>query len=244
MLTLYSRERGKVRALAKGVRKTHSRKAGHLEPFTHVSLQLAVGRNWFVISQAEAQETFNHLRESLDKIGFASYLIELVDKFTYEEEENAPVFHLLVQTLRRLNRGDPPNLVTRYFEIRLLDNFGFRPELINCVVSGEEIQAEDQYFSASLGGAIAPKHGKKLAGATPISMDALKYLRHFQRSSYQDAARAKIPPGIQHELEVLMHYYITYLLERGLNTPAFMRRVKNASTPDLTAGNIRQYHIE
>ena len=146
MLTLYSRERGKVRALAKGVRKTHSRKAGHLEPFTHVSLQLAVGRNWFVISQAEAQETFNHLRESLDKIGFASYLIELVDKFTYEEEENAPVFHLLVQTLRRLNRGDPPNLVTRYFEIRLLDNFGFRPELINCVVSGEEILSRGPIF--------------------------------------------------------------------------------------------------
>ena len=226
MLTVYSRQRGKLRALAKGVRKTRSRKAGHVEPFTRVSLQLATGRNWFIVSQAEAQETYNNLRESLETIGFASYVIELVDRFTYEEEENSPIYDLLVQTLKRLNDGDPPFLVIRYFEIRLLDTLGFRPELKICVVSGEEIIAQDQYFSALLGGAIAPAHGKTLPGATPISMAALKYLRHFQRSSYQDASRAKIPQETQRELEILMHYYITYLLERGLNTPAFMRRVR------------------
>jgi DNA repair protein RecO (recombination protein O) len=244
MLTLYSRQRGKVRALAKGVRKTRSRKAGHLEPFTRVSLQLATGRYWFVISQAEAQETFNNLRESLETIGFASYLIELIDKFTYEEEENSGIFHLLVKTLRRLNQGDSPNVVIRYFEIRLLDTLGFRPELKHCVVSGEEITAQDQYFSASLGGVIAPAHGITLSGATPISMAALKYLRHFQRSSYQDATRAKIPPETQRELEVLMHYYITYLLERGLNTPAFMRRVKKLGATDLSRESAKDTKVD
>jgi DNA repair protein RecO (recombination protein O) len=232
MLTLYTRERGKLRALAKGVRKTRSRKAGHLEPFTRASVQLATGRNWFVVSQAEAQDTFNSLREDLETIGHASYVIELIDKFTYEEEENAPLFRLLAQTLRRLNNGDPPELVIRYYEIRLLDSLGFRPELQHCVVSGEEIKAQDQYFSASLGGAISPEHGRGLAGATPISVQALKYLRHFQRSSYQDASRAKVPPEIQQELEVLMQYYLTYLLERGLNTPAFIRRIRKENKPE------------
>lgn len=234
MLTLYTREHGKVRALAKGVRKTRSRKAGHLEPFTRASLQLATGRNWYVVSQAEAQDTFNHLRESLETIGHASYVIELVDKFTYEDEENSPVFRLLAQTLRRLNNGDPPNLVIRYFEIRLLDDLGFRPELQRCVVSGDEIKPEDQYFSAALGGAISPQHGQGFQGATPISMQALKYLRHFQRSSYQDAARARITPDIERELEVIMQYYITYLLERGLNTPSFIRRIQKESPPSDT----------
>jgi DNA repair protein RecO (recombination protein O) len=226
MLTLYSRERGKVRALAKGVRKTRSRKAGHLEPFTRASLQLATGRNWYVVSQAEAQETYNKLRESLEAIGRASYVVELVDKFTYEEEQNEPLYRLLAQTLNRLNNDDPPEVVVRYYEIRLLDYLGFRPELGHCVVSSEQIQPEDQYFSASLGGVVTPAHGRGLSGATPISMQALKYMRHFQRSSYQDALRAMIPPNIQSELEIVMQHYITYLLERGLNTPGFIRRMR------------------
>ncbi|MBM3146244.1 MAG: hypothetical protein FJ010_14970, partial [Chloroflexi bacterium] len=59
-----------------------------------------------------------------------------------------------------------------------------------------------------------------------VSMQALKYLRHFQRSSYQDAVRANIEPAIMAEIERLMNYYLTYLLERGLNSPSFLRRVR------------------
>jgi DNA repair protein RecO (recombination protein O) len=226
ILTLYTREQGKLRALAKGVRKVHSRKGGHLEPFTHVSLQLSQGRNWSIVSQAEAQHIYDGLKENLETIGYASYAIELVDRFTYEEEENAPIFNLLKNTLTRLNRGDPAHLVVRYYEIRLLDLLGFRPELKNCVVTGEEIRAENQYFSAALGGIVSPGSGKNLSGAVPVSVRGLKYLRHFQRSSYADASRAIISPEVQQELEVLMQYYLTYLLERGLNTPAFLRRIR------------------
>jgi len=226
MLTIYTRERGKLKVIAKGVRKVRSRKAGHLEPFMHASLLLATGRNLFLVSQAEAQNSFPKLRENLEMIGYASYTVELVDKFTFEEEENAPVFTLLKQTLMRLERGDEPMLAIRYFEIRMLDVLGFRPELQQCVVTGAAIQPEDQYFSASQGGAISPLAGKGQVGAVPISMYALKYLRHLQRSSYREAVRAKIPPAIQQEMETIMQYYITYLLERGLNSPSFLRRVR------------------
>lgn len=229
MLTIYSRERGKLRALAKGARKMRSRKAGHIEPFTRVSLLLAAGRNWYIVSQAEAVDTFNNLREDLETVGHASYIIELLDKFTYEEEENNGVYRLLSNTLTRLNRGDQTTVVLRYYEIRLLDLLGFRPELQNCVVSGEEIKAEDQYFSAALGGVINPANGRGYAGAVPVSMRALKYLRHFQRSSYQEALRAQVALEVQQELEVLMQHYLTYLLERGLNTPKFLRRVRGSN---------------
>ncbi len=228
ILTIYTRERGKLRVIAKGVRKVHSRKGGHLEPFTHVSLQLAEGRNWPLVSQAEAQHIYDDLKKDLETLGYASYAVELVERFTFEEEENAPIFNLLKNTLTRLNRGDPASLVIRYYEIRLLDLLGFRPELNNCVVSGEKIQPENQYFSAALGGVVSPGSGKDLAGAVPVSVRALKYLRHFQRSSYTEATRAVIAPEIQQELEVLMQYYLTYLLERGLNTPSFLRRVRRA----------------
>ena len=184
------------------------------------------------MTQAEAQHIYDDLKKDLETIGYASYAVELIDKFTFEEEENQSIFNLLKNTLTRLDRGDPAHIVIRYYEIRLLDLLGFRPELKECVVSGEKIKPENQYFSAALGGIVSPGSGRDLSGAVPVSVRALKYLRHFQRSSYQDASRALISPEIQKELEVLMQYYLTYLLERGLNSPAFLRRVRRTSEGD------------
>jgi DNA repair protein RecO (recombination protein O) len=226
LLTIFTREFGKLSAIAKGVRKARSRKAGHVEPFTRVSLQLARGRDLFILTQAEALNVFANLREDLLLLGTASYVIELIDRSTTEEEENRSLYNLLARTLNRLDRGDDPNLVTRYFEMRLLDYVGFRPQLQVCTQCEAKIQAEDQYFSAMRGGVICPKCGYRDPGVRTISMQALKYLRHFQRSSYRDAARAAIPTAIYNEMETLMQYYLTYNLERGLNSPSFLRRIR------------------
>ena len=229
LLHLYTLQRGKVRALAKGVRKVQSRKAGHLEPFTRVQLQLAAGRNFYIVTQAEAGDMYPALRDDLERLGNASYVVELVDGFTYDEEENPAIFRLLTRTLTRLGEGTDPQLVLRHFELQLLDLLGFRPELHKCVERGEEIQPEDQYFSASQGGVLCPNCGRGKPGARPVSVDALKYLRHIQRSDFQEAARAKIPPGTHREIEVLMQHYVTHLLERALNSPDFLRRVRKES---------------
>lgn len=227
MLWLFTRQIGKVQAVAKGVRKPRSRKAGHLEPFTQVELLLASGRDLLIITQAEAKEAYQALREDLVRMGYASYVIELLDRFTYEEGENAALFHLLSETLSRLNTEPQPAFAVRYYEVRLLDLVGFRPQLLNCVNCGAEIKAEDQYFSFEKGGVICPKCGLNEPGARPISLAALRILRHFQRSRYNEAQRARLSATVDQELENLMGYYLTYLLERGLNTPSFLRRVRN-----------------
>lgn len=226
LLGLCTRELGKVTAIAKGVRKARSRKAGHLEPFTRVNLLLARGRDMYIITQAETVDAHSIIREDLLLMGYASYVIELLDRFTYEEGENRPLYRLLTNTLKRLSSAQNPALVARYYEIRLLDILGFRPQLYTCSMRGEEIIAEDQFFSAEAGGVLCPNCGTGTIGARPISMQALKYLRYFQRSSYKDAIRAQIPPQINREMEILMHHYLTYILERNLNTPSFLRRVR------------------
>jgi DNA repair protein RecO (recombination protein O) len=226
LLGLFSREQGKIRAVAKGVRKLRSRKAGHLEPFTRASLQLARGRDLPIVTQAETVDAFLPLRDDLLRIGYASYVVELLDRFTYEEGENRALYKLLVETLERLARGEDLDLAVRYYELRLLDLVGFRPQLFQCARCQEEIVAQDQYFSAEEGGVLCPRCGTGSAGARPISLAALKYLRHFQRSSYSQASRARLSAGVNRELEVLMQHYLTYLLERGLNTPAFLRRLR------------------
>ena len=226
LLTIFTRETGKVRAIAKGVRKARSRKAGHVEPFTRANLQLARGRDLFILTQAESIEGYAALREDLILLGYASYIIELIDRSTSDDEENRSLYNLLIQTLSRLNRGDDPDLATRYFEIRFLDYVGFRPQLLFCAQCKTKIQAEDQFFSANQGGVICPNCGQLLPEARPISMSALKFLRHYQRSSYREAARASIPGTVFNEMENLMQYYIVSNLERSLNSPIFLRRVK------------------
>ena len=226
MLWLYTRKLGKVQAIAKGVRKMRSRKAGHLEPFTCSNLMFARGRSFLIVTQAETLAPFLDLREDLLKLGYAAYISELLDRFTYEEDDNHLIYQLLKDTLTRID-GEPESYpAVRYFEIHLLDLLGYKPELTNCVNCDSLIQPEDQFFSISLGGVVCPRCGSRIQDARPISMNTLKYLRHFQRSSYREATRATLSPELNRDLEQFMQRYITYILERDLNTPAFISRVK------------------
>jgi DNA repair protein RecO (recombination protein O) len=227
MLVIYTRQKGKVRAVAKGARKMRSRKAGHIEPFMHVSLQLAKARGPLIVTDAETIDAYQPLREDLVRTGYAAYVIELVDRFTYEDEsENTVIFGLLTDTLKRIANNPDPWLAVRYYEVRLLDSLGFRPQLFNCVNCQAEIQAEAQFFSAMQGGVLCPRCGPGLQAVWNVSEAALKYLRHLQRSGYKDAARSRPTPAVQKEMETLMQAYFTYLLERELNTPGFIKRVR------------------
>ena len=227
LVTLYTREQGKLRAIAKGARKITSRKAGHLEPFTQVKLQLSRGRDLFIVTQADTIDAYLPLRESLVLTGYASYVVELLDRFVYEEEgANPTLFRLLVDTLARLASGEESWLAIRYYEMRLLDFLGFRPQLFACANCGREIEPEDQFFSFLSGGVICPRCGRGLPNLMPISVETLKYLRHFQRSSYGETTRARPSLGARAEAEKIMQGYFTYLLERELNSPGFLKQVK------------------
>lgn len=231
LLVLFTREQGKLRAVAKGARRVRSRKAGHLEPFTRVTLMLARGRDLWIVTQADTVDAYLPLREDLERIAHASYVLELLDRFTYEEGANRPLYQLLIETLARLAALEDPFLALRYYEIRLLDLLGFRPQLVDCVRCGELIQPQDQYFSALLGGALCPRCGPQEPTARPVSMPALKYLRHLQRGSFSEASRAQVNTAARQEMETLLQYYLTYLLERALNTPAFLREVRRVYSP-------------
>ena len=226
LLVLFSREAGKLRAIAKGARKLRSRKAGHLEPFTRVKLMLARGRDFWIVTQAETVDAYPALREDLLRTGYAAYTIELLDRFTYEEGENRSLYDLLTTTLERINLLPDPFPAIRFYEIRLLDLLGFRPELLRCVRCDAEIKPENQYFDALHGGVVCPRCIDRTPTARPVSVHALKILRHYQRSNFRDALKAELSPAVRRELEALLNYYLTYLLERKLNSPAFIDEVR------------------
>lgn len=231
---IYTKGLGKVRLVAKGVKKPGSRKAGHLEPFSRVALMIARGRELDIITQAEAIETYPSLRADLIMLGHASYLIELLDRFTVEEGEgNLRVYDLLVTSLDRLaSSAARPSAVVLYFELRLLDLLGYRPELFHCVGCGTEIKPQDQYFSAHQGGVVCPRCAPSHHDTQKLSLATLKVLRHFQRSNFETAVSPRVGTAIEAQVEEVMQAYLTYILERRLNVPGFIKRVREMSPPD------------
>ena len=95
--------------------------------------------------------------------------------------------------------------------------------------SSDEIRPQDQFFSLSLGGILCPECGRGQRDVLPISLAALKVLRYYQRNAYSVIASAKVRTAVHTELNTVMENYLTYLLERRLNSPAFLRRVRELS---------------
>jgi DNA repair protein RecO (recombination protein O) len=237
IITLFTHQKGKLRAVAKGVRKLTSRKSGHLEPFTRVELQLARGKDFWIVTQAETITANPEIHADLAAVGFASYVCELIDRFLLEDERNENLYKLLLETLMRIGKQDDQLLAIRFFEMHLLDILGYKPRLMTCVYCSKEIKPEDQYFSIEQGGVICPGCAGRSSIRIPVSMDALRYLRHLQRSPFGEAARALIPPKVMEEMEKIMQAYLTYLLEQKIHSTNFIQLLRDQESQKKILGN-------
>lgn len=248
LLTLYTPDYGKIRAIAKGVRKPTSRKSGHVELFTHTSLLLAKGRHLDIVTQADTLDTFVALQKNLERLGYACYIAELVDRFVEEANENRPLFVLLLDALSWLgDDSSVPLLLARYFELHLLQHVGYRPQLFHCINCGKEIEPIDNFFSIDAGGVIdpdcmqtqrdkLPMHGRD---AVPISLNALKVLRFLQTREWATVRALQLNADVHAEVETVMQRYIAHQLERNLKSIEFLRELRQLNVLAL-AGKIAQ----
>lgn len=226
LLTLYSREHGKIRAIAKGARKPQSRKTGHVELFMRSRFLIAKGRNLDIITQAETIETYAPLREDLVRATYASYAVELLDRFTVEEDRHTSIFDLLVNALGWFATAEDVLLAARYYELRLLGLAGFQPQFFQCVSCGEAVIEQDQFFSAELGGFLCPDCQHTDRNALPVSGVAVKVLRYLQSRPWDTVRHLRLDRPLLHDLERLMHAYIRHILERDLKSVDFLHRLR------------------
>lgn len=226
ILTVYTPHRGKLRLVAKGVRRTQSRLTGHVQQFTQTKLLVARGRNLDIITQSEPLNLFRNLiGEDFELYSHAAYAADLLDKLTEEGSENFPAYNLLQQVLEMLNAGDDPNLIVRAYEVHLFSLMGYRPQLQTCMRCNSELQPVLNYFSPELGGVLCHNCGAAERRSMEVSVDALKVLRFFQRTPFGTGPKLRLPEIVRRELEQLMHGYRRYLLERDLKSAEFIHRV-------------------
>ncbi len=221
ILTLYTPRLGKIRAVAKGVRRPRSKLAGHLELLTHSQVSLARGRNLDTIIGSQTINSFLPLKSDLWLTSCALYAIELVDQFTADDIENYPLFQLLLETMEHLCQGGNNELALRYFELHLLNEVGYRPQLQQCVSCQSTLEPAIYSFCPSAGGMLCP-HCRQNQLTYPISVDGLNGLRLLQSSDYNTARKLKMNPKLSDELEGVMRNYLKYLLEREIKSTAWL----------------------
>src|ERR671919_2001913 len=204
VLTVLTPRLGKLRVIAKGIRRPRSRLGGGLEPFSDVHLVLAIGRPFDVVTQVALEDPHLRLRNDLHSTAAAWYLVELADRFCEGSADSHEAFGLLAQGLAGLDAAPADvsrEVVARWFELHLLDAMGFRPELTRCVDCGAEIGPQGNAFSPAGGGALCSQCAHAANGARPVSTDALKVMRHLQRSPLVGVLRLRLATALQRELE-------------------------------------------
>jgi DNA repair protein RecO (recombination protein O) len=222
ILTLFSASDGKIDAVVKGVRRTKSRMAGHVEPLTHANFQLAKGKSLDIVTQVETIEPFQALRDDLERMSRALYACELLDKFTETHEPNFELYRLLLDTLRRLETRDDYEIAVRFYEMAMLDAMGYRPELEECVICRTRLKAETNYWTAAGGGVVCASCRTDETAVRPISANAVKLLRLLLHGRFSDAARVTIDAGLSAELERALLEYVRWVLERDVRSTAFI----------------------
>ena len=215
IVVFHTAENGKVRAVAKGVRKTKSKFGARLEPMSHVRLLLYRGRELDIVSQAEAVEPLSPMLSSLDRASQGLAAVEAVDQLSLEREPNPQLYRMLVGVLRTIATSPSPLNVAAFYW-KLLANEGMRPELDRCVRCGEgEPDVQFVAFDLNEGGVLC----RSCRSGQAISQGALTILREILGGQLVQAlARDESP--LTHEVSSLATRALEFHIERRLKTVA------------------------
>jgi DNA repair protein RecO (recombination protein O) len=232
LVTLYTPEFGKLKAVARGAYRPGSKLGGNVEPFTYSLVMLARGRSLDIITQSQTIDAFPVLKSNLWRMACGLYILELIDSFTVENDENRPLFNSLLNSLCWLSQDKSSEIVLYYFELHLLHHLGYRPQLTRCVSCGATLKPEANFFSYSQGGILCLHCRQQDLTSHLLSVNALKVLRLWQSHNYATAKQVKLSPELSSELEQVLQGYIRYLLQREVNSLAWLEELRRKSLVD------------
>jgi DNA repair protein RecO (recombination protein O) len=244
ILTLLTREYGRLRVSARGVRKTTSRLSGRVQPFTRGRFLLARGRTLDVVAQADVLDAFPGLQQDLLRSAYAAYVAELVDRFLPERDRHPDVYDAVLDALAVIEDAaeDEAEIYALWFSLHLADSMGYRPEMSRCVVCGRPSPAGAQggdpavparggpawAFSPASGGAVCPACGADEPSATRVPPGVLATGAYLLRVDAARARRLRVPDGPRRALAALVQGHLEYHLDGRLRAPAVIARLRQA----------------
>lgn len=202
IMVMYSRDKGLIRGVAKGVKKPKSKLGARMDLLVANKLMLHKGRNLDTISQAEALNTFIKTRQNMDKIFYSMYITEVVNNFGVEDDPcSKEIFDLLYKSLERIAAAEDKiqvMIAVMKFQLKMMIVSGFSIELNKCLCCGEQAEEGSMYFSVKHGGIICP-HCNAAYGLSDVMHYKLrKFLLSMantdldEKSEYEEKANEKV----------------------------------------------------
>jgi DNA repair protein RecO (recombination protein O) len=225
ILTIFTERLGKIRVIAKGVRRIKSHLAGSLEPLMEVNLGLIEGKTFFIVTASLIIQDFPKIHSVLQKTSVAFYLGELIDRFSEEFEKNVEVYNLFSQALRLVEESDR-SIVLRIFELKLISLSGFKPELYTCVHCKNKLLAGRNFWDGVEGGIICSECQKIHKHGREISDSAIKFFRYLTEKDFGEIIeKLKARAEILDETELILSDYLKHILERELKSSNFLKLI-------------------
>lgn len=204
ILTLFTRELGKLRVVAKGVRRPISRLGGHLDLFARTQVLLARGRELDVVTQAQLLESFIGLRHEPWRAGWAGYLADLTDRATADADPQPALYDLLVDCLRALADCTDSFAIVRRFEMRLLVLLGYQPELAICPRCSRRLIPGSLAYAPEQGGVLCAECVGSTANEIPVSVGAVKALRLLLADQWREVANRTLSQSLRTQIEAVL----------------------------------------
>jgi DNA repair protein RecO (recombination protein O) len=219
IITLFTRSHGKVRAVAKGIRKTKSRFGARLEPYTRVQLMIYRGRDLDTVTSADIITPFDGIRTDYERLTAAAALVEMVEKVTPDRERAFSTYALLLAGLQALAEGRGQTVVPAFL-VKLLSISGYHPELSTCAGCSRTVELGG--FSAALGGAVCQQCWRDDREAVALTGEHLALLARLLATDFGEPGERDAVVAITQALKG----YAEYHLERPLRSLGFV-----AATP-------------
>lgn len=227
ILTFYTKDFGKIKGIVRGVRGSHAQYGGgSLELFAHDEIVFYERKksDIFTVSQCDLMDFFNPIRQSLERLSYASYIVELLDSVTSLGDRNIEVFNLILNSLVLLSGESSARRVARIFEIKLLSLLGLMPTLEVCANCGGKAEASVK-FSIVQGGLICGKCLSCDKNAVPILQGTKKFIEHIRVSPFEKVARVKVANTVGKDLESILRKFLDYHIERRLRSLEFLKEI-------------------
>jgi len=229
---LYTFEFGKIRGIAKGAKRSQKRFGNALEIGSYVSASFFEKETAELVrlSNCDLIRSFEGLRKDIQKLAWASYLLELINELTGERIQNKALFRLLLFSLNLVDRGSLREEILRVFEIRLFSLLGYQPQFDPCRRCRKGLTEEKVYFSAREGGVVCPSCSGGLPGLVPISLGTIKTLRLSQTLPLEKVGRISFSPQSLRESKAALSSFLSQYLGKELKSKKFLTQLSPSET--------------
>ena len=240
---LFSPTRGRIEAVAKGVRKPLSKLSGHVEPLSRARFGLAQGRSLYIVTDAQTLDSWSPLHDDVVRMTEALAMVELIDRSTDVDVSAGPLYQLLRGSLDSLAATSSPAAVRWWFTLRFLDQQGYQPELDSCVACRAELGPDGNGFSASDGGVVCPDCSRSGIGQR-LSSPVFRLLRYMRRSTPEATAQVRVDAEASAELERHLRMSLEQALDSRLKSRGFAEDLARAESIGRSAARAAQSERE